>query len=66
MKFDLEEPSWDPLLEDCDLIHMRTLFGSIETNMWEEMYRKMFKSVIPLGSHGLSGADCVLDNCVPA
>ena len=43
MKFDIEEPSWDPLLKDCDLAHMRTLFGSIETNLWEGMYRKMFE-----------------------
>lgn len=42
-QFDLEEASWDSLLFDCDLIHMRLLFGSIETNLWPETYAKISK-----------------------
>ena len=42
VKFDIEEPSWDPLYRDCDLVHMRMLYGSIQTDLWPEMYRKAF------------------------
>ena len=43
MQFDLEESSWDPLLWDCDLVHLRMLFGSIQTDLWPATYRKIFQ-----------------------
>merc|ERR1712000_714460 len=46
-QFDLEEASWDSLLFDCDLIHMRLLFGSIETNLWPETYAKISNHLAP-------------------
>ena len=39
---DIEE-SWDRLLFDCDLVHIRLLRGSIKTVLWPEIYRKAFK-----------------------
>ncbi len=46
MQFDLEEASWEPLLKDCDLIHMRLLLGSIHNNLWAGTYRKAFEYVL--------------------
>lgn len=46
MQFDLEEPSWAPLLSDCDLIHVRMLLGSIQTDLWPQTYRNIFEFVI--------------------
>jgi hypothetical protein len=46
-QFDIEEPSWDSLLFDCNLVHMRLLFGSIETDLWPEIYRKIFNHLAP-------------------
>lgn len=40
LQFDLEEPSWDPLMRDCDLAHMRLLFGSIQTDLWPYVYKR--------------------------
>ncbi|KAM0556784.1 hypothetical protein ACHAPJ_005844 [Fusarium lateritium] len=42
-QFDIEEPIWGPLLADCDLIHMRMLLGSIRTDLWPQVYRKIFE-----------------------
>jgi hypothetical protein len=44
-QFDIEEPSWDPLLRDCELIHMRLLYGSIRDDKWPHVYRKAFECV---------------------
>lgn len=44
-QFDLEEPSWEPLLRDCDLIHIRLLYGSIRDDLWADTYRKIFEFV---------------------
>ena len=46
MQFDLEEVSWEPLLKDCDLIHMRLLLGSIHNNLWAGTYQKAFEYVL--------------------
>lgn len=43
IQFDLEDDSWEPLLKDCDLIHMRMLLGSIHNNLWEATYKKAFE-----------------------
>ncbi|KAK0383997.1 hypothetical protein NLU13_8086 [Sarocladium strictum] len=47
IKFDIEEPAWDPLYRDCDLVHMRMLYGSIQTDLWPDMYRKAFDHLAP-------------------
>ncbi|KAK8150838.1 hypothetical protein G3M48_005933 [Beauveria asiatica] len=49
LQFDLEEPSWEPLLKDCDLIHMRLLLGSIHNSLWPSTYRKAFEHTTPGG-----------------
>ncbi|TQW09882.1 methyl transferase [Cordyceps javanica] len=49
IQFDLEEASWEPLLKDCDLIHMRLLLGSIHNNLWAATYRKAFEHTAPGG-----------------
>ena len=43
IKFDIEESVWESLYRDCDLVHMRMLYGSIQTNLWADMYRKAFE-----------------------
>nr|UWK20376.1 chromatin methyl transferase [Trichoderma gamsii] len=48
-QFDLEEPSWEPLLRDCDLIHIRLLYGSIRDDLWADTYRKIFEHLAPGG-----------------
>nr|UWK20375.1 chromatin methyl transferase [Trichoderma cf. fertile] len=47
MQFDIEEPSWEPLLRDCDLIHLRLLYGSIKDDMWPSIYHKVFEHLAP-------------------
>ncbi|PHH90737.1 hypothetical protein CDD83_2777 [Cordyceps sp. RAO-2017] len=47
MQFDIEEPSWDSLMWNCDLIHLRMLFGSIQTDLWPDTYRKIFEHLAP-------------------
>ncbi|KAJ6787956.1 hypothetical protein PWT90_09357 [Aphanocladium album] len=49
MQFDLEDASWEPLLKDCDLIHMRMLLGSIHNNLWAATYQKAFEHTTPGG-----------------
>ncbi|KAK1247196.1 hypothetical protein MKX07_002105 [Trichoderma sp. CBMAI-0711] len=46
-QFDIEEPSWEPLLRDCELIHMRLLYGSIRDDKWPHVYRKVFEHLAP-------------------
>ncbi|KAM0262894.1 hypothetical protein ACHAQJ_001487 [Trichoderma viride] len=48
-QFDIEEPSWEPLLHDCDLIHLRLLYGSIKDDLWPNTYRKVFEHLAPNG-----------------
>ncbi len=43
MQFNIEDDSWVPLLDNCDLVHMRLLLGSIRNELWEGTYRKAFK-----------------------
>lgn len=38
------EGDWEPLGHDWDLIHARTLFGSIQC--WNSLYKKIFESEI--------------------
>ncbi|KAM4058498.1 methyltransferase [Hirsutella rhossiliensis] len=47
VQFDIEEPSWDSLMWDCDLVHVRMLFGSIQTDLWPSTYRKIFEHLTP-------------------
>ncbi|KAL6701925.1 methyltransferase LAE1 [Trichoderma pleuroticola] len=49
MQFDIEEPSWEPLLRDCDLIHLRLLYGSIKDSNWPAIYHKVFEHLVPGG-----------------
>ncbi|KAF5659769.1 methyl transferase [Fusarium denticulatum] len=46
-QYDIEEPSWGPLLADCDLIHMRMLLGSIQTDLWPQVYHNAFEHLAP-------------------
>ncbi|EGU83882.1 hypothetical protein FOXB_05596 [Fusarium oxysporum f. sp. conglutinans Fo5176] len=46
-QYDIEEPSWGPLLADCDLIHMRMLLGSIQTDLWPQVYHNVFEHLTP-------------------
>ncbi|KAI1045359.1 hypothetical protein LB505_013552 [Fusarium chuoi] len=46
-QYDIEEPSWGPLLADCDLIHMRMLLGSIQTDLWPQVYHNAFEHLTP-------------------
>ncbi|KAH6953752.1 methyl transferase [Ilyonectria sp. MPI-CAGE-AT-0026] len=46
-QFDIEEPEWDPLLTECDLIYMRMLLGSLQTDIWPQTYRKVFEHLAP-------------------
>ena len=43
MQFDIEDPSWDSLTRDCNLVHMRLLYGSIQTDMWPGIYQRVFE-----------------------
>ncbi|KAK5992826.1 Secondary metabolism regulator LAE1 [Cladobotryum mycophilum] len=49
IQFDLEDTPWDPLLKNCDLIHMRLLLGSIQSDKWPDVYSKMFEHLEPGG-----------------
>lgn len=42
-QFDIEEPEWGPLLTECDVIYMRMLLGSLQTDIWPQTYRKVFE-----------------------
>ncbi|KAF5002189.1 hypothetical protein FDECE_10696 [Fusarium decemcellulare] len=46
-QYDIEEPAWDTLLMDCDLIHLRMLLGSIRTDLWPQIYRNIFEHLTP-------------------
>ncbi|KAI8691550.1 Secondary metabolism regulator LAE1 [Fusarium sp. Ph1] len=46
-QYDIEEPTWGPLLSDCDLIHLRMMLGSIQTDLWPQVYRKIFEHLTP-------------------
>ncbi|KAI5467358.1 methyl transferase [Mariannaea sp. PMI_226] len=50
-QFDLEERTWDPLFKDCDLIHIRMLLGSIQTDLWPQVYRNVFEHLAPGVGH---------------
>ncbi|KAM0192625.1 hypothetical protein ACHAPA_009328 [Fusarium lateritium] len=50
-QYDIEEPAWGPLLADCDLIHLRMLLGSIRTDLWPQLYRKIFEHLAPGVGH---------------
>ncbi|KAM3562067.1 hypothetical protein ARSEF4850_002915 [Beauveria asiatica] len=43
MQFNIEEPNWAPLLENCDLVFMRLLLGSICNDAWPAIYQKAFQ-----------------------
>ncbi|KAF4946591.1 hypothetical protein FSARC_14164 [Fusarium sarcochroum] len=49
-QFDIEERAWTSLLTGCDLIHMRMLLGSIQTDLWPQIYGNVFEHLIP--GHG--------------
>ncbi|KAL4730618.1 hypothetical protein ACLX1H_002655 [Fusarium chlamydosporum] len=42
-QYDIEEPVWSELLPDCDFIHMRMLLGSIQTDLWPQVYHNIFE-----------------------
>ncbi|KAG6018841.1 hypothetical protein E4U41_003542 [Claviceps citrina] len=47
-QLDLESPSWgNSLMDDCDLIHMRLLAGSITPSRWPSIYRKVYEHLKP-------------------
>ncbi|KAH6977717.1 methyl transferase [Ilyonectria destructans] len=46
-QFDIEEPEWGSLLTKCDLIHLRMLLGSLQTDVWPQTYRKVFEHLAP-------------------
>ncbi|QPG96082.1 hypothetical protein C2857_003113 [Epichloe festucae Fl1] len=47
LQFDIEEASWEPLMKDCDLVHIRMLYGSIQTDLWPDIYQKTFEHLKP-------------------
>ncbi|PHH82320.1 hypothetical protein CDD82_6356 [Ophiocordyceps australis] len=47
MQFDIEEPSWDALYCNCDLIFFRMLLGSIRTDKWPSVYRNALEHLAP-------------------
>ncbi|ATY58519.1 methyltransferase LaeA [Cordyceps militaris] len=49
VQFDIEEASWEPLLKDCDLVHMRLLLGSIHNTLWPNIYRNAYAHTTPGG-----------------
>ncbi|KAH7320186.1 methyl transferase [Stachybotrys elegans] len=46
LQFDIEEPSWW-LPKDNDLIFMRLLLGSIQTDLWPQVYKNIFDHLAP-------------------
>lgn len=46
-QFDIEEPSWQGLMTNCDLVHLRLLYGSIQTSLWPQIYRNVFQHLAP-------------------
>ncbi|KAJ6442917.1 methyl transferase [Purpureocillium lavendulum] len=47
VQYDIEDPSWDDLLFHCDLVHLRTLLGSIQNPCWPAVYRNAFQHLTP-------------------
>lgn len=43
--FDLEQDDWSELPNNCDLVHLRLLFGTMRQNLWPGTYRKIFEYV---------------------
>lgn len=43
VQLDIEDVSWDPLMKNCDLVHLRMLYGSIENSRWPGIYRRAFE-----------------------
>ncbi|KAK2592161.1 hypothetical protein QQS21_010143 [Conoideocrella luteorostrata] len=50
LQFDIEDTSWEPLLKECDLVYLRTLYGSIHNHAWPDIYRNSFEHLRP--GHG--------------
>jgi hypothetical protein len=46
-QYDIEEPVWNSLFTDCDFIHMRMLLGSIQTDLWPQVYHNIFEHLAP-------------------
>lgn len=47
VQLDIEDVSWDPLMKNCDLVHLRMLYGSIENSRWPGIYRRAFEHLTP-------------------
>ncbi|KAG5997600.1 hypothetical protein E4U43_002602, partial [Claviceps pusilla] len=48
LPLDLEQPSWGPAVwENCDLVHIRQLFGSIRPDCWHSVYCNAFQHLRP-------------------
>ncbi|KAG5930779.1 hypothetical protein E4U53_002133 [Claviceps sorghi] len=48
LRLDLEQRSWDSSVwGNCDLIHIRQLYGSIRPEMWDSIYRNAFRHLRP-------------------
>lgn len=45
VQFDVEEPSWEPLFRDCNLMYLRLIYGSINDDIWPNIYRKVSEYV---------------------
>lgn len=44
MLYDLEEPTWsDKIPGQCDLVHVRLLFGCLKTELWPQFYINAFE-----------------------
>ncbi|KAH7156311.1 methyl transferase [Dactylonectria macrodidyma] len=50
-QFDIEEPTWGPLMTGCDLIHVRMMLGSLQTNIWPQTYRNILEHLTPEIGH---------------
>lgn len=46
MQFDIETSHWEALLENCDLIHLRLMLGSIQTDLWPCVYENVREWVL--------------------
>ncbi|OAQ93910.1 methyl transferase [Purpureocillium lilacinum] len=48
LQFDIEDPSWGDIISPpYDLVHMRTLLGSIHNECWPTIYRNIFQRLAP-------------------
>lgn len=46
LQFDIEDPSWGDIISSpYDLVHIRTLLGSIHNECWPTIYRNIFQYV---------------------